>query len=153
MYIKWIERHAYHGSGGFGFGGMYHPLMIYAVNYHFVVNALEHYGFNDSGELSLVRRNYFNVLRSDNDVYTLIGGKSLIDAFKAVSCKFRNAVLRHNAADDIAFADKISYESVYRFVVYIRWSAYLLDIAVVHNNDAVAHGKSFLLIVSNVDES
>ena len=152
MYIEGVEGHAYHLSHGFSLCGVYHPLVVNAVNYHLVVNALEHYGFHYARQLGFFRRDHLNVLGTDNDINGLVGVKALVHALKAASRELYHAVLGHTAVDDVALADEVGNEGVDRFVVNVRRGAYLLDIAVVHDNYAVAHGESFLLIVGNVDE-
>ena len=116
------------------------------------MNALEHHGLNYARQLGFFRRDHLNVLGTDNDINGLVGVKALVHAFKAASRELYHAVLGHTAVDDVALADEVGNEGVDRLVVNVRRGAYLLDIAVVHDNDAVAHGEGFLLIVGNVDE-
>ena len=49
-------------------------------------------------------------------------------------------------------SDKVSNKGVFRLIVNVLRCANLLDIALIHNNDGVRHGKSLLLVVCDVDE-
>ena len=58
----------------------------------------------------------------------------------------------HEAVDDVAVADEVGNESIFRFIVDAFRRADLLDIALVHDDDDVGHAECFFLIVGNEDE-
>jgi len=66
--------------------------------------------------------------------------------------KFDVIVVVHNARNDVAFADKARDKGVGRFVVNVLRRADLVDTSEIHDDNAVAHGESFFLVVSNVNE-
>ena len=47
---------------------------------------------------------------------------------------------------------EVGNEGVFRFIVDVRGSAYLLDLAVCHNNYGIGHRERFLLVVGDVNE-
>ena len=63
-----------------------------------------------------------------------------------------DAVFHHHTIDDITVADKIRYESIFRFVIDFFRCSHLLDIALVHNDNLIGHGQCFFLIVGHVQE-
>ena len=58
----------------------------------------------------------------------------------------------HDAVNDIALTDEIRHEGVLRLVVDVLRGADLLDLALVHDHDGVAHGQGLLLVVGDIDK-
>ena len=58
----------------------------------------------------------------------------------------------HHAVQNVALADEIRHKGVFRLVVNVFRGTDLLDAALVHDHDGVAHGQRLLLIVGHVDE-
>ena len=96
---------------------------------------------------------YVYILGTNDDVYRFVFGKALVKTEEVMPVHTDDFILDHNAVYNIALADKVRHESVFRLVVYIQRSAYLLNFALVHDNDGVRHGKSFLLIMCYIYKS
>ena len=54
---------------------------------------------------------------------------------------------------NITLTDKIGNKCILRLIVNIFWSAYLLDIALIHYNYSIRHCKSFLLVMRYINKS
>ena len=152
VYIERVDGHADNAADWLRLGGVYQPLVVDAVDGHFVVHALEYHRFHDAGELRLLRGDNFDVLRADNNVHHFVPAEALVDALEPFPRELDEAVLRHAAVDDVAFADEVRDERVDRLVINIDRRAYLLNVSVVHYDYGVAHGEGFLLVVGDVDE-
>ena len=117
-----------------------------------IMNALEGYVFNSARKLTVGGGADYYVLGADNNVYRRVFAEALVNAFKLSAEYPYSAVVYHNAVKNVRLTDKVGYKGVYGLVVYVLGRAYLLDNAVVHNNNAVAHGKGFFLVVGDVDK-
>ena len=62
------------------------------------------------------------------------------------------SVGNHNARKNVAFANEVGNEGVFRFIVNHLGCADLLNGTVGHNDDRIRHRKRFFLVVRNVDE-
>ncbi len=116
------------------------------------MHAHEHDGAHDAGKRSVVRRDDLNILGPDDDVHRLVRVKALVDAVEAHPGKLDEIILRHDAGQDVAFADEIRHEGVFRLVVNVDRGADLLDEAFSHHDDGVAHGQGFFLVVGDVNK-
>ena len=116
------------------------------------MDALEDDGLHDAGDLALIGGNDLEVLRTDDDLNTLLEGKSLIHAVKVIVGEFHKVILVHDAIDDIAFTDEIGHEGIAGLIVDILRGTDLKDVAIPHDDDAVGHGERFFLIVGDIDE-
>ena len=58
----------------------------------------------------------------------------------------------HDAVENVALADKVGDKGVRRLIVYILGRSDLLNDAVIHNDDGVAHRKRLFLVVRNINE-
>ena len=92
-----------------------------------------------------------DILRSDNDIDFRID-LEIINAVENLVDEADFSVADDRAVIDVAFADKVGNESIRRFIVDILRSADLLDFAVFHDDDPVAHREGFLLVMRDVDE-
>ena len=61
-------------------------------------------------------------------------------------------MLRELPVNGIGDADEVGDEAVHRALVELRRCSLLLDAAMVHDDDDVAHGQGLLLVVRHVDE-
>ena len=89
---------------------------------------------------------------ADDNVYRLVCSESLIDAGKFRTEDFNQLVVDHQTVHDVALADEVGNECVFRLVVDLFRGTHLLDIALVHDHDGIGHGQSLLLIVGHIDE-
>ena len=97
-----------------------------------------YYWFSRGGDPS------WNACMYAQDVFT-IAGEDLLR-------KGNRVILDHRPVHDIALADKVRDERVFRLVVDFLGRADLLDAAVGHNDDRIRHRQSFFLIVRDVNE-
>ena len=94
-----------------------------------------------------------DVLRADDNVYRLVCSESLIDAGKFRTEDFNQLVVDHQTVHDVALADEVGNECVFRLVVDLFRGTHLLDITLVHDNDGIGHRQCLFLIVGNIDKS
>ena len=111
------------------------------------MNALEKHRTNNALKLSFVFLYNVNILRSYNHLYGLVFVKAVINAFKLFVLKHYFIVLNHYGINDIALAYEVCNKFVYRLVINIRRSSYLLNFAVLHNDDFIGHCKCLFLIM------
>ena len=100
---------------------------------------------------SFFRSYDLDIFRSDDDVDFRID-LEIVYAVEDFIDEADFSVADDRAVIDVALADKVGNESVCRFVVDVLRSADLLDFAVLHYDDPVAHREGFLLVVSYVDK-
>ena len=114
------------------------------------MDALEGDGGHRAHQAALVGRDDLNILGPDDHVHRLHGGKALVQALKLAVEELHHIVLMHDAIEDVALADEIRHEGVFRLVVNVLRCADLLDAALVHHHHGVGHGQGLLLIVGNI---
>ena len=90
---------------------------------------------------------------ADDNVYRLVCSESLIDAGKFRAEDFNQLVVDHQTVHDVALADEVGNECVFRLVVDLFRGTHLLDITLVHDNDGIGHRQCLFLIVGNIDKS
>ena len=119
-----------------------------------IVGALKHRTEHSARKLPFVAILGVNVdvFGTDDEVHLFVLFKALVLAIHLFAQEFDDVVRDDLAAQDVAFADKISDESVAGLVVDVFGRADLLDHAVVHDHDDVAHRQRFLLVVRNEDK-
>ena len=105
-----------------------------------------------TGNCAFFRFYKVNILWTDDYIDRFIMSKSGIDTIKFCTKNLYQAVLYHNSFDDITLSDKVCYKSILWLIVDIFRRTHLLNIALIHNNNRIGHGKGFFLIVSDVDE-
>ena len=96
---------------------------------------------------------YFHVFGTNNNVDGFVAFKSFVHALDFFAEYFNAKVFFHDAGVDVAFAYKVCYESVCRFVVNLFGRCDLLNDAAAHYNYFIAHCESFFLVVGDVHES
>ena len=89
---------------------------------------------------------------ADDNVYRLVCSESLIDAGKFRTEDFNQLVVDHQTVHNVALADEVGNECVFRLVVDLFRGTHLLDIALVHNYDGIRHSKCFFLVMGNIDK-
>ena len=90
---------------------------------------------------------------ADDNVYRLVCSESLIDAGKFRTEDFNQLVVDHQTVHNVALADEVGNECVFRLVVDLFRGTHLLDITLVHDNDGIGHRQCLFLIVGNIDKS
>ena len=132
--------------------GLNHPFEAFDVNDDFIVNALEGHIRHRAGQILLGGRHDVDILRANNHVDTFMRGKTFVDTGKAPAGKFAEVILVHDTVKDITLPDKIRHKSILRLIVNILRRANLLNEALVHHHNRIAHGESLLLIVRDKNE-
>ena len=94
----------------------------------------------------------FHVFRPYHDVYGLMFPEPRIHAGDCYAEDLNQLILKHYAVYNIAVSDKVGDKGVARFVVDVLGRPDLLDVALVHYDNRIGHGKRFLLIVRDIDE-
>ena len=117
------------------------------------MHALKRYRGDGSAQVSVIGGDDVDILGADNDVDGLVFLKAEVDAFELAAEEFDQSVLKHNAVEDVAFADEVRDKCVFRLVIDILGRADLLDAALIHDDDSVGHGKRLLLIVGHIYKS
>ena len=90
---------------------------------------------------------------ADDNVYRLVCSEPLIDAGKFRTEDFNQLVVDHQTVHDVALADEVGNECVFRLVVDLLRGTHLLAITLVHDNDGIGHRQCLFLIVGNIDKS
>ena len=83
-----------------------------------------------------------NFLLGNNDLVIAEGGNNIL----SFTIQF------HVEEVHLGAADEAGDELIGRIVIQVLGGIYLLDDAVLHNNDTAGHGHSFGLVMGNVDE-
>ena len=124
-------------------GGEEHLLVVGALGTN-AENDLLVYQRLESVGISLSLGNLYVVLNALGGLGVL--GAELYDILAVL--------LEKNSVDEVHLrrADEARNELVYRIVVKVLRSIYLLDVTVFHNNDTVTHRHSLSLVMSNVDK-
>ena len=135
-----------------GHGRMNGKGEVLGAHHHLVVHALEHDGLDHALKQTVARIHEAQILRTDDDVDRGIMAEAAVHAFKFAVAELDLPILEHDAVDDVGLADEVRDKGVFRLVVDVGRAADLLNDAVVHDDDAVAHGQRLLLIVGDVDE-
>ena len=129
-----------------------HPLEAVDVDDDLIVHAHERDGRDRAAQHALLDGHDVHVLRTDDDVDILVFGKALVHARERVAGERDAEILAHDAVDDVALADEIGHESVFRLIIYIDRRADLLDAPFGHDDDGVGHAQRLLLIVRDEHE-
>ena len=118
---------------------------------HFIMNALKYRTNNLTINLPFAFINQNNVFGANYNVNLFVYSK-LIYTVKVVVDKSNLFIPNDSSTKNVAFADKVGNERVFGFVINISRRADLLNNAVFHYHDCIAHSKRFFLIVSNVNK-
>ena len=102
--------------------------------------------------MSLLGGGQVQVLGPHHHVHRGVLPEAAVQTGEGVAGKGDQPVPHHGAVNDIALADEVGDESVFRFVINVGRSADLLNFAAVHDHDGVAHGEGLLLVVGDIDE-
>ena len=79
-------------------------------------------------------------------------GKALVDARIFSAENSHDLIANHNAVDYVAVADEVRDKRIFRLVVNIFGRADLLNVTLIHDDDAVAHRQSLFLVVRHEDK-
>ena len=148
-----LKAYAYILADGVVVRRLNEPLKALKIDDRVVMHTLKRDRGDGAAKVTVVRRHDVDVLRTDNDVHGFVFLKACVNALKASAEELHESVLKHHAVEDIAFADEIRNEGVFRLVVNILRRTDLLDAALVHDDDGVGHRKRLLLIVSYIYKS
>ena len=132
--------------------GLDHPFEAVDVHDDLIVHAEEGHGGHDAAQHALVGGNDVHVLGANDDVHGLLEFEARVHAVEHMARKADAPVAQHHAVEDVALADEVRDEGVFRLVVDVDRGADLLDAALAHDHDRVGHAQGFLLIVRNEDE-
>ena len=80
---------------------MYQIVSVFCLNDDLMMNTLENYRLNSTGKFSILRLNYIDILRSDNNLNILVFLEALIYTFKIISVKAYEKILLHDSFDNI----------------------------------------------------
>ena len=133
-------------------GGVDKPLKSVCHNLYLIVDSLKDHRGDVTFHKSFFRFYDLNILRADHNVHRSVISKTFIHTRNLYTQDFHDFVLDHSSIKDIAVTDKVCNESVCRLIVDHFRCADLLDVALIHNDDRIGHGKCFLLIVCDVNE-
>ena len=103
-------------------------------------------------QLSLLHGDDVDVLGPDDHVHRLVGGEPAVHTGELLAVHFHHVVADHGAVENVALADKVGNESILRLIVNVLRRSDLLDIAVVHDYDGIAHGQRLFLVVGYVNK-
>jgi len=129
-----------------------HPCEMLGLDHDLVMYAHEDNRLDPADQLSLFVRNDLEVFGSDNNINGLVGSKSAVEAIEGAAAEAYEAVLMHDAVDDVALADKVGNKGILGLVINIFGCADLLDLALVHDDDGIAHCEGLFLIVGYIYE-
>ena len=133
---------------------LYHPNETAHVNKYFKMDTFECDTCDFTGEWSFAAFFYnLNIFRPYYRFNKCIFTKTAVKTFKRYAAKRYKIILYHYCVNNVWLSYKICNKCIYRFVINIFRCSYLLNFALVHNNDRVRHRKSFLLVVSYINES
>ena len=130
--------------------GLDEPLEALEIDDGVVMDALEGDRRDRAAQMTLLRRDDVDILRTDDDVDRFVGRKALVDALELPAEELDLIILQHDAVEDVGLADEIRDKRVLRLVIDILRAADLLDLALVHDDDGVGHGQCLFLIVRHI---
>ena len=93
-----------------------------------------------------------DVFRTDYDVHLRLFAETGVHAVEFLSAETDELVVHHDAVQDVALADEVGHEGVDRLVVDVYRGTGLLYLAFAHDDDGVAQGEGFFLVVGDVYE-
>ena len=137
-----------------GIGRLDHPLEAVDVDDDLIMHTLE----RDACDLAVdvrgrrARGHDIDILRTDHNVDRRHFAEAAVERLEALSRHLDQVVVDHQAVENVALADEVRNEGVLRLVVNIDRRADLLDLALVHDDDRIAHGERLLLVVRDKDE-
>ena len=98
---------------------------------HLVVNTLKNQMGTYAAEGSVLWLYQIDVFRPDDYVHRPVVAKAFVHTGKSGSEDFHQLVPDHNARNDVALADKIGHECIFRLIVNLLRRPRLLDIALI----------------------
>ena len=152
MNVVGHDGQAHPGALGLHDGGVDLEHRFAGVDHHFVVNALEQHALHHASQLADILAHDHNILRPDDHVHRCVFAEAGVHAGEIEAAEVHQFVLDHGAAQDVAFADEVGHEGVGRFVIHALGVADLQNMTIPHDDDGVAHGQGFFLIVGHIDE-
>ena len=147
-----IQADADDGADAVVIRGLDQPFEALELHDDVVVQTLEGDAGDGAYQMALICGNNVDVLRADDHVHRLVGVKARVHAVKDPAKEPDLVIGQHDAVQDVAFADKVRHEGVFRLIIDILRPADLLDAAFVHDHHSVRHGEGFLLVVGDIDE-
>ena len=92
------------------------------------------------------------IFRANNHIHFGVLAKTFVNALKVVFAEVYHTVFHHGGIQDVTLANKVRYEAVLWFVVYVSRCANLLDLTLAHHYHAIAQCQRLLLVVRHVDK-
>ena len=102
--------------------------------------------------MALRNRHNVNILRADHHVHRLVLFEALVHALEDPAKELDPVILQHDTVQNVAFADEVRHEGVFRLVINILGAADLLDAALIHDHDGIGHRQRLFLIVGHINE-
>ena len=121
-------------------------------NLHLIVNAFKNQVGDNAFKGSLFRLYQIDVFRTDYHVYRLVYAETAVHTGKFSAEDLYQFIMEHQAVYNVALADKIGYEGIFRLVVYLLRRAHLLDVALVHYDNRIGHGEGLFLIMGDINK-
>ena len=116
------------------------------------MNPLEN-GMDQGALNNAIFRSYqLHILGTDDYIDRLIFTKTGIHTVKAGTKDLYQTISDHGGTDDITVTDKVSNESIFRFIIDALGSTDLLNITLIHDYDGIGHGQSLFLIMGDIDK-
>ena len=94
-------------------------IAVWCSNFHLIVDALENQVGDNALQRAFLRFYEVDVLRADDNVYRMVCSESLIDAGKFRTEYLTQRVVDHQTVHDVALADEVGNECVFRLIIYI----------------------------------
>ena len=116
------------------------------------MNATEKLGINFNLQLAFFWQSNPQVLRPNHHFNRFIWAHPTIHCFKALAVKLNQIVLNHLTWQNIGLANEGCNKVVDGLVININRRPRLNNLAVIHNENPVAHSQGFLLVVRDKDK-
>ncbi len=117
-----------------------------------IMNAFKQDAQHFPCHLSILHVHNIDILRTDDHIHRLVLLETKIYAVKGNVVKTYFIVLCHRSGDDVALPDKVCDIPVGRLVIDFLRGSYLLDLAVLDDDDLIGHSKRLLLVVGDKDK-
>ena len=113
------------------------PLEALEIDNGVIVDTLEGDGGDGAAQMTCIRADNVNILRTDDDIDRLVLLKALVHAGKDSAEEFDLVVLEHDAVENVRFTDKVGNKFAVGVIVDLLRRTHLSDNTLVHNNDVL----------------
>ena len=134
-----------------GVNSLAHDLILAGEHGDLIVHSLEDHGVHDALDGSQLGLCQLHILRpyDRRDVRSFL---VVVHALELAAAESRAELARHHSIENIALTDKVGDKSILRLIVDVLGRAYLLDPALVHDDDLVGHRECLFLVMRDIDE-